>query len=67
MGKDAPTRSACALYAGIGTGRDVCACTPGRGFPPYTQLRETVKFAADNSLPAIYPYREAVEAMPYGL
>jgi ABC-type uncharacterized transport system substrate-binding protein len=28
----------------------------------YTQLRRTGKFAADNSLPAIYPYREAAEA-----
>jgi putative ABC transport system substrate-binding protein len=28
----------------------------------YTQLRRTMKFAADNSLPAIYPYREAAEA-----
>jgi putative ABC transport system substrate-binding protein len=27
-----------------------------------TQLRRTRKFAADNSLPAIYPYREAAEA-----
>jgi hypothetical protein len=26
--------------------------TPGRVFPPYTQPRPTVKFAADNSLPA---------------
>lgn len=28
----------------------------------YTQLRRTMKFAADNTLPAIYPYREAAEA-----
>jgi putative ABC transport system substrate-binding protein len=35
----------------------------------YTQLPRTVKFAADNSLPAIYSYREAAEAgglMAYG-
>jgi putative ABC transport system substrate-binding protein len=35
----------------------------------YTQLPRTVKFAADNSLPAIYAYREAVEGgglMAYG-
>ena len=28
----------------------------------YTQLRRTMKFEADNTLPAIYPYREAAEA-----
>jgi putative ABC transport system substrate-binding protein len=35
----------------------------------YAEFRRVVKFAADNSLPAIYPYREAVEAgglMTYG-
>jgi putative tryptophan/tyrosine transport system substrate-binding protein len=35
----------------------------------YTELPRVVKFAADNSLPTIYPYREAVEAgglMSYG-
>ena len=26
-------------------------CAPGRVFPPYTQLRPPVKFAADNSPP----------------